>query len=226
VLKGVSFSIAAGECVALVGRSGSGKSTLAKCLTGLERYEAGSVSIDGRPHLPSKRAARRQVQMVWQDSAFALCPFTSVATAIREPMDAFDIGSPDAVAGLLEQVGLSALMTSRFPHQLSGGEAQRVGIARALAAEPRVLVLDEPLSALDPPTQASIVPVLRSASRRDSRAVLFISHDLTAVRQLADRVLFLENGVISLDQQMHDFFASPGNPAAEAFLAAWGSLPF
>jgi ABC-type dipeptide/oligopeptide/nickel transport system ATPase subunit len=230
VLDEVWFSIEEGESVAVIGRSGVGKSTLARSITGLVRYEKGAVEIDGRPHRPGNRLQRRLVQMTWQDGASALSPFANIRTALREPLDAFKIGavgSRDArIEELLQSVGIPCSYLDRRPHQISGGEAQRIGIARALAADPRVLILDEPLSTLDPPTQAEILPLLRATSHSTTRAVLLISHDLTAVRQLADRVLFLHRGRLVADQSAGDFFSAPSHPAAAEFIQAWPPLPF
>ena len=230
VLDEISLAIAPNECVAVLGRSGAGKSTLARCLTGLVAHDAGVIEVDGKPHRPRSRAHRRRVQMAWQDGAAALSPFTSIGVTLREPLDAFDLGpreSRDArVDELLRTVGLTASYRDRRPHQISGGEAQRIGIARALAADPRVLILDEPLSALDPPTQAEVLPLLRATSHSTALAVLLISHDLTAVRQLADRVVFLENARVVADQPVAEFFSAPAHPAAAAFVQAWPALPF
>jgi len=230
VLDGVSLAIGAGETVALVGRSGAGKSTLARCVIGLETADGGDVRIDGRVFEPRRRAQRRLVQMVWQDPVPSLSPYQTVGASIREPLDGFgiaDSGARDArVRELMRSVGLAPELAARRPHELSGGECQRIVLARALAPDPRLLVLDEPLSALDPPSQATIVPLLQEVARQASRAVLLISHDLTAVRRLADRVALLDEGRIVEDRRTDAFFASPEQPASRAFLAAWPALPF
>jgi ABC-type dipeptide/oligopeptide/nickel transport system ATPase subunit len=230
VLNGVSLTIHRGETVALVGRSGSGKSTLARCLVGLESPESGEVFIDGDRFRPRERKLRRLVQMVWQDPVPSLSPYRTVAESIREPLDAFSIGPPPSRDGrvreLLRSVGLAPELGDRRPHQLSGGECQRVIVARALAPDPRLLILDEPLSALDPPTQAEIVPVLQGVARQGAQAVLLISHDLTAVRKLASRVALLHEGRIVEDQPTERFLSNPEHPAARQFLSAWPALPF
>lgn len=230
VLDGVDLAIRAGETVALLGRSGAGKSTLARCLVGLERPDAGTIAVDGVPYDPRKRRARRLVQMVWQDSYPSLSPYRTIRHSLREPLDAFGAG-PEAARDarareLLHAVGLGPDVLDRRPHQLSGGECQRVVIARALAADPRVLILDEPLSALDAPAQAEIVPVLQAASHAAAGAVLFISHDLTAVRRLATRVAVLDGGKVVEEKPTAEFFAAPENPASRALLDAWPPLPF
>lgn len=221
VLAGVDFSVAHGECVAILGRSGAGKSTLARCIAGLERTNSGTIEINGEPHLPKLREKRRAVQMVWQESGTALSPFLSVGQSLRETMR-----TDQDIAGLAAAVGLRLDLLDRRPHELSGGELQRAGIARALAASPKVLILDEPLSALDPVTQAEVLPFLRTATHAADRAALFISHDLTATRLLADRVLFLHDGAIVEDRLTNEFLSSPVHAAAREFVAAWPALPF
>ena len=230
VLNGVSLTIHAGETVALVGRSGAGKSTLARCVVGLESPDSGEILIDGARFNPRERKLRRLVQMVWQDPVPSLSPYLTVAESIREPLDAFSAGPPswrgNRVRELLRSVGLAPELASRRPHQLSGGECQRIVLARALAPDPRLLILDEPLSALDPPAQADIVPVLQSVTRPASRAVLLISHDLTAIRKLATRVALLHEGRVVEDAPSDRFLSEPEHPASREFLAAWPALPF
>lgn len=228
VLDGVGFSVAAGECVAVLGKSGCGKSTLARCVAGLLPVTEGLLEIEGAVHSPQSRAQRRRVQMVWQDSVASLSPFADIRGSLREAMgQELEDGERDRRLGeLAGAVGLRGELLGRRPHELSGGEAQRAAIARALAAEPKVLLLDEPLSALDPMTQYEILPFLREATHAAGRAALFISHDLTAVQQLADRVLFLESGMVVEDRPAGAFLAGPRHPAAQAFLSAWPALPF
>lgn len=226
VLDGVSFSASAGECVAILGKSGCGKSTLARCIAGLEIATSGSVEIEGRAHTPHHRADRRRVQMVWQDSASSLSPFLSIRESMQEGLADRSRGNGSHRLALSAAVGLREDLLDRRPHQLSGGELQRAGIARALAAEPKVLILDEPLSALDPITQFEILPYLRQATHAPNRVALFISHDLTAVQQLADRVLFLHGGRVVEDRPAMEFLTEPRHAAAREFVSAWPSLPF
>lgn len=230
VLDGVSLGIAAGETVALVGRSGAGKSTLARCAVGIETADSGEIRIDGRLFDPGLRRQRRLVQMVWQDPLPALSPYQTAGQSIREPLDAFSIDEPsnrdERVRALLASVGLSPELAGRRPYELSGGECQRIVIARALAPEPRLLILDEPLSALDPPSQAAITPLLQNIARQAARAVLLISHDLTAIRRLADRVAMLHEGRIAEDLPTAEFFSQPQHPATREMLDAWPALPF
>ncbi len=222
VLDGVGFSVAAGECVAVLGKSGCGKSTLARCIAGLMTATEGRIEIEGREHRPQERGERRRVQMVWQDPVGSLSPFADVRSSLQEA----GADGEARLRELAEAVGLGGGLLGRRPHELSGGEAQRAAIARALAAEPKVILLDEPLSALDPVTQWEILPFLRQATHTPGRAALFISHDLTAVQQLADRILFLEGGRVVEDRPAAEFLAEPRHPAARAFVAAWPELPF
>jgi ABC-type dipeptide/oligopeptide/nickel transport system ATPase subunit len=230
VLDGITFTMNGGQTVALVGRSGAGKSTLARCVVGLEPLDRGEIQIDGRTFDPTRRSGRWLVQMVWQDPVPSLSPYRTVGDSLREPLDAFSIGEPAAraenVSRLIHSVGLPPECAARRPHQLSGGECQRIVIARALAPNPRLLILDEPLSALDPPTQAAILPLLQSIAKQPDRAVLLISHDLTAIRRLADRVVYLHQGHIVANQTTADFFSQPQHPAAGDFIRAWPALPY
>ncbi len=230
VLDGVNLAIGEAETVAMVGRSGAGKSTLARCVVGLETADGGEIRIHGLTFDLRRRKQRRLVQMVWQDPVPSLSPYQTVGASIREPLDGFEVGDPSAreaqVRELMRSVGLGPELAARRPHELSGGECQRIVIARALAPDPRLLILDEPLSALDPPRQAAIVPLLQSVARQTGRAVLLISHDLTAVRRLADRVALLHQGRVVEDRPTEAFFSSPEHPASRELLAAWPALPF
>ena len=230
VLEDVSLEIGEGNTLALLGRSGCGKSTLARCLVGMEPIDAGTIAVDGLAFSPTQRSQRRRVQMVWQDAVSSLSPYRTAGQSLREPLDAFEIAESKTRDTRVEElsaiVGLRPELLNRRPHQLSGGECQRVVIARALAPDPRILILDEPLSALDPPSQAEMLPVIRAVAAQAARAVLLISHDLTAVRQLATRVALLHEGKIIEEQLTEDFFAAPKHPQTREFLAAWTGLPF
>jgi peptide/nickel transport system ATP-binding protein len=219
-LDDVSLTVAPGEAVAVVGESGSGKTTLARIVVGLETADAGTVTFrtgSGNPGsgntVPSDRAGRaRRAQIVFQDPYSALNPSKSVGSALQ---DALRAGGRDAaeIPGLLEMVGLPAHYARRRPRALSGGERQRVAIARALAVRPELLVCDEPVSSLDVSVQAQILNLI--ADLRDSLnlSILFISHDLAVVRQVADRVYVLYQGRLVesgdaaavLDAPSHDY---------------------
>lgn len=230
VLDDVCLDISEGETVALIGRSGAGKTTLARCIVGLERADEGEVFVDGAPYRAKPRAARRAVQLVWQDPSGSLSPFLTLRQSVAEPLESFEIGDPKTRSRradeLLSSVGVAPEMFDRKPHQLSGGECQRAVIARSLASDPRVLLLDEPMSALDPPRQAALSQVLARLTRENRRAILLISHDLTAVRRLSTRVALLDQGRIVEDVPSAEFFARPSHPVARQFLEAWPPLPF
>ncbi len=200
-VEGVSLAVAAGETVGLVGESGCGKSTLARAAVGLWPARAGSVRIDGRDLAALRgaelRAARRLAQLVCQDPGGALDPRQTVGAALAEALAARDGGCADAAARtrrLLEEVGLPPAAASARPHELSGGGRQRVAIARALAVAPRVLVADEPVSALDAPLRARVLNLLREAQRRHGLGLLLIAHDPRLVQRLCDRVAVMYLG--------------------------------
>jgi len=203
-VHGVSFAVTAGETLALVGESGAGKSTIARCVVRLEEPDAGRIVFDGQAigalRGGALRAFRRRVQIVFQDPHGSLNPRMRVGTAVREPLEVHGLArgaDADArVAALFGEVGLDPDYRSRYPHELSGGQRQRVGIARALAVGPDLLVLDEPVSALDVSVQAQVLALLRDLQARRGLTYLFIAHDLAVVRQMADRVAVLYRGRI------------------------------
>lgn len=223
----VDIAIAAGERVGLVGESGSGKSTLGRLLLRLDAADAGTVVFDGddltrksgRALLPFRRAA----QVVFQDPATALNPRMSVEELVAEGLIIHGLHSADRgarVRALLGEVGLDDSVRQRRPHELSGGQKQRVGIARALAVEPRFLLLDEPVSALDVSVQAQIVNLLAELSRSRGLTILFVAHDLHVVRHLCDRVLVMYRGRIVEEGPTEAMFATPQHPYTQALLAA------
>jgi ABC-type glutathione transport system ATPase component len=192
-LSDVSFSLARGESLALVGESGSGKSTLARALAGLVPASAGSATLDGVELVGLRRRAwrpvRRRLQLVFQDPAASLDPRLRVGAIVAEPLAIHAIAPGPAraarVASLLAQVGLDPALAARYPHQLSGGQRQRIGLARALALEPDLLLLDEPVSSLDVSVQAQVLNLLATLRGERRLAYLLIAHQLGVVRQLA-----------------------------------------
>lgn len=235
VLQDVGLHIAAGRAVALVGASGSGKTTTARCLLGLHRTDAGTVSLDG-VRLASDvrrrtRGQRRALQLVAQDAVGALNPRETVLAAITRPLRTHGgmgaVEATRAAAALLERVGLGAESSGRRPAALSGGERQRVNLARTLAADPKVLICDEPTASLDPDTAEGVIALLQDLRSRVGLAVVLISHDLSLVARLADRVSVLEEGRVVEHGATAEVLAHPSHPTTARLLATrlpavWG----
>ncbi len=224
----VSLTIARGEAVGLVGESGSGKTTVGRCVLGLIPTSSGRIRFDGQDiaTLPSAqfRALRSRVQMVFQDPFDSMDPRQRIGDAIAEPLRLTTSRTAREramrVGELLDLVGLEAARMKLYPHQMSGGELQRVGIARALVTDPDLVVFDEPTSSLDVSVRADILNLLRDLQRRLGVAYLFISHDLTAVRRLCDRVAILYLGKLVEIGATEDLFERPLHPYARALLSS------
>ncbi|MFY1632737.1 dipeptide ABC transporter ATP-binding protein [Solwaraspora sp. WMMB335] len=230
-LRGVDLTVAAGETVGVVGESGCGKSTLAKLILGLAEPAGGSVEIGGARMTELRgRALRRlrtRAQMVFQDPFGSLSPRRSVADAIAEPLRALGVPAAERarrVAAVLDRMELDRSILARRPHELSGGQAQRVGIARALVGDPDLIVFDEPTSALDVTVQAQILEVIRDVAADRDRGVVFISHDLATVRGFADRVIVLYLGRIVEEGPVGEVFTHPAHPYTRALLSSAPSL--
>jgi oligopeptide transport system ATP-binding protein len=202
-VAGVSFDLQPGEALGIVGESGSGKSTLARAVVGTIPATRGRVVLEGRDlgtlASEARRAARRDVQMIFQDPLAALNPRMTVGDIIAEPLVTHAPRTPRAevrarVANLMERVGLLPNLLNRYPHEFSGGQCQRIGIARALILNPKLLVCDEPVSALDVSVQAQVVNLLAELRREMGLAMIFIAHDLGVVRHVSDRVLVMYLG--------------------------------
>lgn len=227
-VNGVSFDVRAGETIGLVGESGCGKSTLARLALGIETPTAGEIRFNGRDiaHLPVKewRILRQRMQMIFQDPAGALDPRMSVGDQIREPLTIHGIKSQSErdkiVEATIDAVGLSRDLMRRFPHELSGGQQQRVVIARALVLEPKLLVCDEPISALDVSVQAQVVNLLRDLQRKLSLTYVFISHDLSIVRHICDRIAVMYLGEIVELADRDTLFDNPQHPYTQALISA------
>jgi oligopeptide/dipeptide ABC transporter ATP-binding protein len=224
----VSLAVARAETLALVGESGAGKSTVARCVVRLEDPDAGRILYEGEDITTLRgarlRALRRRLQIVFQDPHGSLNPRMRVGTAVREPIEVHRLArGADAhrrVAELFQEVGLDPELRSRHPHELSGGQRQRVGIARALAVGPELLVLDEPVSALDVSVQAQVLALLRDLQDRRGLTYLFVAHDLAVVRQMASRVAVMYLGRIVEQAPVERVFADPRHPYTRALLAA------
>jgi len=229
-LDGVSFDLARGEVLGIVGESGCGKSTLGRTLLRLVEPTAGQVLFEGEDlvGLPRGRMAqrRRDMQMVFQDPFGSLNPRHKVATIIGEPLVIHGMGDPRRrVPELLDMVGLPADAAGRFPHEFSGGQRQRIAIARALALSPKLLVADEPVSALDVSIQSQIINLIADLQARLGLAILFISHDLSVIRHVSDRIAVMYLGRIVETGQAGPLFERPAHPYTQALLSAVPAAP-
>ena len=227
-VDGVSFDIAEGETLGLVGESGCGKSTVGRTILRLYEPTAGSVEIAGddiiRLSPDALRKKRPQMQMVFQDPQASLNPRMTVQAIIGEPLDEHTgwdrARKTERVLELMDQVGLNRRFANRYPHEFSGGQRQRIGIARALALNPKFIVCDEPIAALDVSIQAQVVNLLEDLQDRLGLTYLFISHDLSMVRHIADRVAVMYLGQIAELSPRDALYARPLHPYAEALLSA------
>ncbi|WP_371625790.1 ABC transporter ATP-binding protein [Streptomyces sp. NBC_01116] len=231
-VDGVSLTVHAGRTLGIVGESGSGKTTLGRMLVRLLDPTAGRLRYGGREigSLPEKelRSFRRDLQMVFQDPVASLNPRRSVGESVADPLRAAGEGDEgrirDRVGELLERVGLDPGHYGRYPHEFSGGQRQRVGIARALAAEPKLIVCDEPVSALDVTTQAQVVGLLSELQRELGIGLVFIAHDLAVVRQVSDEVAVMRRGVIVEQGSADAVYGDPRDPYTRQLLAAVPAL--
>lgn len=231
-VEGVTFSIRPGETIGLVGESGSGKTTTGRCVVRLYDPTDGSIrfrSKQGAVEIRnmSKRQLkpiRRDIQMLFQDPNSSLNSRMSIGELVAEPLEIHNIGNRrsriERVEYLLEQVGLSAEMVNRFPHQLSGGQRQRIGVARALSIEPRLIICDEPVSALDVSVQAQVLNLLSDLQDEFGLTYLFIAHDLSVVEYISDRVMVMYLGRIMESAPTQKIYARPTHPYTEALLNA------
>src|SRR5712675_3498271 len=227
-VDGVSFRVDAGKTLALVGESGCGKSTVSRLVLRLIEPDSGSIRFDGRDLLAldanALRAFRRQAQIIFQDPYASLNPRMTVNQILSEPLALHDLVPPDRrrarVDEILRLVGLEPRFARRYPHEFSGGQRQRIAIARAIAVEPKLIVCDEPVSALDVSIRSQVLNLLRDLQRRLGLAYLFISHDLAVVKHVADRVAVMNLGCIVENAGAEELFASPRHPYSRALLSA------
>ncbi len=227
-VNGVSLAIVPGETVGLVGESGCGKSTLGRCMVRLYDISSGTLRFNGeditRHSMREMRPLRRELQVVFQDPYASLNPRRRVRDLIAEPLRVHtkfnEKQIADRVAELLNLVGLQPDHGLRFPHEFSGGQRQRIGIARAIALEPKLIVLDEPVSALDVSVQAQIVNLLADLQERLSLTYVFIAHDLSVVRQVSTRIAVMYLGSIVELGNAKDIFTKPAHPYTQALISA------
>jgi oligopeptide/dipeptide ABC transporter ATP-binding protein len=224
-LNGVSLSVQPGEIVGLVGESGCGKSTLARCIVGLEKSSAGQLTFAGQSYQawPERRLRRlrKDVQLLFQDPSTALNPSWTVRRLVMEPLQIHSVPEPERrLQHVLEEVELSPSVLDRRPGQLSGGQRQRVAIARAIGTRPKFVVLDEPTASLDMSIRASLLRLLRKLQNEDGLTYLFISHDLSTVRQIADRLFVMYLGRVVEEGRLGDVFGAPSHVYTKVLLSS------
>jgi oligopeptide/dipeptide ABC transporter ATP-binding protein len=227
-VDGVSFTVDAGETLAIVGESGCGKSTVSRLVLRLIEPDAGNIRFEGRDLLAldanQLRAFRRDAQIIFQDPYASLNPRMTVGQILSEPLALHDLVSPpqrqERVADLLRLVGLEPRLARRYPHEFSGGQRQRIAIARALAVQPKLIICDEPVSALDVSIRSQILNLLRDLQGRLRLAYIFVSHDLAVVKHIADRIAVMNLGTIVETAETQALFAAPRHPYTRALLSA------
>nr|WP_261558189.1 ATP-binding cassette domain-containing protein [Frankia tisae] len=227
----VTLRLADGAALGIVGESGSGKSTLVRLLLGLDRPDAGTVRYRGRPVVPGRPRAlrwfRREVQVVFQDPAGSLDPRMTVGAAVAEPLACLGVPGDhrERVDEVLRAVDLDPDVRGRYPHEFSGGQRQRIAIARALAPRPRVLVGDEPVSALDVAVRAQILDLLGRLAQRHRLGLVLVSHDVGVVARLCDQIAVMRDGTLVEQGATDAVLSRPAHPYTQALLAAVPRLP-
>lgn len=221
IVAGVDFDLARGETLALVGESGSGKTTLARAVAGLGGTVSGQIGFDGAPLSAKGRQIRRDIAFIFQDAVSSLSPRFTVRALLREPFAIHSLPCPEGeVERLLTLVGLPAALAERRPHELSGGQARRVGVARALALKPRLVIADEPTAGLDVSVQSEVLNLLNDLRVRLGLSLLIITHNLNIVRHVADRMAIMYLGRFVETGATAPVFARPRHPYTAALLSA------
>ena len=228
-VNNVSFTLNEGETLGIVGESGCGKSTLARAIMGMVPSQAGQVVWLGEDlrglNLKQLRKRRQRLQMVFQDPLASLSPRMTVGDIIAEPLrthypDIKGAELREKVDAIMDRVGLHPHQKNRYPHEFSGGQCQRVGIARALILEPKLIICDEPVSALDVSVQAQVINLLKNLQRDMGLSLIFIAHDLSVVKHISDRVMVLYLGNVAENAPRAELFANPRHPYTQALMAA------
>ena len=225
----VSFDIQPGECLGIVGESGSGKSTIARAVVGTIPSSGGNIFFEGADlanmSVNQRRVHRRDVQMIFQDPLAALNPRMTVGEIIAEPLITHEPNTPrkevkSRVSQIMERVGLLPNLINRYPHEFSGGQCQRIGIARALILKPKLIICDEPVSALDVSVQAQVINLLMELQRDMNLSMIFIAHDLSVVKHISDRTLVLYLGRVMETANSHRLTTLPEHPYSQALIAS------
>jgi oligopeptide transport system ATP-binding protein len=227
-LEGIDFALDSGQVLGVVGESGSGKTTLARALAGLRPIRSGSIQVMGEDLLPSGQVPghlRHQVQMVFQNPVASLNPRMTILQSLEEPLKVHQSGMPGEqrqtrARQMLDLVGMPATALSGYPHQFSGGQCQRIAIARALMVQPSLLICDEVVSALDVSVQAQVLNLLMSLQRELGLAMVFISHDLAVVRHISDRIVVIYRGRLLEQGPAETLCGQPAHPYTRDLLAA------
>ncbi|MCR6497903.1 ATP-binding cassette domain-containing protein [Shinella sp. CPCC 101442] len=227
-VNGISFELAKGECLSIVGESGCGKSTTALSILGLQEPSEGMIRYRGQPlagpGAPGRMQRAKAVQMVFQDPYASLNPRQSVHTSLAAPLRLHGVTAASEIEGrieaMLRNVGLTPEQAKRYPHEFSGGQRQRIGIARALILEPEIVLLDEPVSALDVSIRAQIINLLLDLQEKLGLSYLMISHDLSVVEHMSDRVLVMYFGEVVEEGGWRDIFEAPAHPYTRRLIAA------
>lgn len=227
-VDGVDFTLMQGETLGVVGESGCGKSTMGRSILRLLEPTAGKILFEGKDvakySKSTMRAMRREMQLVFQDPYASLNPRYSVQRTLMEPLQIHNIGTSSSqlerVRSLLDRVGLDPDYAKRYPHEFSGGQRQRIGIARALTVNPKLIILDEPVAALDVSVQSQVLNLLEDLQEDFNLTYIFIAHDLSVVRHISDRILVMYLGHMAESAESDDLFAEPLHPYTQALLSA------